>query len=124
MANPTAVASGGALPPGVPKPGTGYRAIPGLENWGIGGAQAAEGKNPFGGLDVGGLRDKFKTGGLGVSGASNAWHNTTNNSYSPSQNVTIHVDGAASPTDTAQAIGGNLRKSVSDLVRNMSPAAQ
>jgi hypothetical protein len=52
----------------------------------------------------------------------NSWNKTSN--YSPTLTATIHVDGASSPTDTAHAIAGNLRRSGSDLVRNMAPQAQ
>lgn len=90
--------------------------------WG-GSAEAAEVHNPFGSLDTASLRNQFKTGGLGVSGTANSWKSTTINN-SPTQNVQVHVEGAASPTDTAHAIAGNLKRSGADLIRNMTPQAQ
>ncbi|ACK51993.1 Lytic transglycosylase catalytic [Methylocella silvestris BL2] len=121
-AAPTQEKTAERLPPGVPKAGTGYRAVPGMKNFGIGSANAAEApKNPFG--DPARLHEMFKTAPLGVSPVHNSWKTTTNN-YSPSQTVTVHVDGSASPVDTANAIGGNLRRAGSDLVRNMRPVAQ
>ncbi|PNG25710.1 hypothetical protein [Methylocella silvestris] len=103
---------------GVPKP-IGLGGLPSF----VGSANAGEAKNPFGGFDADRLRQMFKTSPLGVSPVNNSWK-TTNIHNSPSQTVSIHVDGSASPVDTANAIGGNLRRAGSDLVRNMRPVAQ
>lgn len=86
----------------------------------VGPANAAEAlRNPFGNLPS---RDLFKTAPIGAPSVSNSWK-TSSTTYAPTQTVTVHVDGAASPTDTANAVAGNLRRAGSDLVRNMTPVA-
>ena len=62
---------------------------------------------------VEGAKSFGSTPPIGGSPAThNAWNKTSNTTNT--QNVQIHVDGSASPTDAPHAIAGNLKRSGSD----------
>ncbi len=73
--------------------------------------------NPFGGLNPNG----FRTAPLGP-GVVNSWTNpTTNNNVN--QKVEIKIDGSSDPHATGEIVGKQMKRSNSDLLRNLQGAA-